>query len=89
VTLPVVYALESATAEERRQVETVLRDRGYERVPLADVRGVVEDRGGIRRVLDKAQHFSERASQIAAKLPETAFQRGLLALTELVVERSF
>jgi octaprenyl-diphosphate synthase len=88
VTLPVVYALESATAEERRQVEAVLRDRAYERVKLTDVRAIVEDRGGIRRALDRAQQFSERAAQIAAELPETAFQRGLIALTELVVERS-
>jgi octaprenyl-diphosphate synthase len=89
VTLPVVYALESAAAEERRQVEVVLRDRAYGRVKLADIRAIVEDRGGIRRALDRAQQFSERAAQIAAELPESAFQRGLIALAELVVERSF
>jgi octaprenyl-diphosphate synthase len=89
VTLPVVYALQSATPEERRKVEAVLRDRAYDRVSLSEIRAIVDDRFGIRRVLDRAQHFSERAAQIASELPETTFQRALIALTELVVERSF
>src|SRR5215469_11070114 len=37
VTLPLVYALETATAAERRGVEAVLRDRNYEQTPFADV----------------------------------------------------
>src|SRR5258708_1952118 len=34
VTLPLVYALEKATPEERLMIETVLRDRNYETVPF-------------------------------------------------------
>src|ERR1700704_44698 len=34
VTLPLVYALERATAEERRLVETILLQRNYEEVPF-------------------------------------------------------
>src|SRR3954470_13471984 len=34
VTLPLVYALEFATPEERGLVETILTDRSYERVPF-------------------------------------------------------
>ena len=34
VTLPLVYALEQASAEERRRVGTILRDRNYDQVPF-------------------------------------------------------
>src|SRR5476649_1842555 len=34
VTLPLVYALERATPDERRLVETILRQRNYEEVPF-------------------------------------------------------
>src|SRR5579872_4691524 len=37
VTLPLVYALECASAEERHLVEAILRDRNYEQVPFARV----------------------------------------------------
>ena len=42
VTLPLVYALERATPEERRLVETILRDRNYEQVPFARILALLE-----------------------------------------------
>ena len=38
VTLPLIYALERASAEERRLVETILQERSYERVPFRQIR---------------------------------------------------
>src|SRR6266852_6822387 len=37
VTLPLVYALERATPDERRLVETILRDRNYDTVPFSRI----------------------------------------------------
>src|SRR5579872_1735421 len=37
VTLPLVYALESATAEERRRVAVILEERNYEKVPFDEI----------------------------------------------------
>jgi octaprenyl-diphosphate synthase len=89
VTLPVVYALETATGEERRQIESILRDRSYSDVPFEQIRSIVERRGGIQRALERAQQFSDRAIQIVAELPESVYQRSLISVAELVVERSF
>src|SRR5947208_4148338 len=41
VTLPLVYALERAPAEERRMVERVLADRHYENVPLRQILSLI------------------------------------------------
>ena len=42
VTLPLVYALERATPDERALVETILRDRSYERVPFKRILALLE-----------------------------------------------
>src|SRR5215831_10262260 len=50
VTLPLVYALETATAAERYAVEAVLRDRNYDSAPFERVLALLEKYQGIERV---------------------------------------
>ena len=88
VTLPLVYALERATLEERMQIEIVLFERSYSQVPFEQVRAMVERRGGILRALERARQFRQRAIRIVAELPESPYQRSLISLAELVVDRN-
>jgi octaprenyl-diphosphate synthase len=87
VTLPLVYALERATAAERDLIAAILRDRNYERVPFSRVLSMLDKYNGIERVRERAQAFTDRARQIIGEFPESAYQRALLAVTELVTER--
>jgi octaprenyl-diphosphate synthase len=87
VTLPLVYALECATPEERKLVETILQDRTYDRVPFQRILALLEKYQGIERVKERAQAFTDKARQTIAGFPETPYQRALLAVTELVTER--
>jgi octaprenyl-diphosphate synthase len=87
VTLPLVYALEQATAEERGLVNTILQDRNYDRVPFAAILKLLERHRGIERVRERAQAFTDKARQIIGEFPESAYQRALLAVTELITER--
>ena len=87
VTLPLVYALESATPQERGLVKTILRDRSYDHVPFAGILALLERYRGIERVKERAQAFTEKARQIIGQFPESPYQRALLAVTELVTER--
>ncbi|MBZ5585208.1 MAG: polyprenyl synthetase family protein [Acidobacteriia bacterium] len=87
VTLPLVYALERATPEERKLVATILRKRNYEAVPFARILAMLEKYRGIERVKDRAQAFTEKARQIISEFPESPYQRALLAVTDLVTER--
>src|SRR5438128_3831242 len=57
VTLPLVYALEEATADERRLVETILRQRSYQEVPFALILALLEKSRAIERVKERAQAF--------------------------------
>jgi len=87
VTLPLVYALEQASAEERRRVEVILRDRNYDRVPFSQILAMVQHYEGIARVKERAQAFTEKARGIIGEFPESPYQRALYSITELVTER--
>ena len=87
VTLPLVYALETATAAERSLVETVLRDRNYEAVPFGDILTLIARHGGVERTRERARQFTERARQIVCEFPDNPYQHALFTLTDLVTER--
>ncbi len=87
VTLPLVYALECASCEERRRVETILRERNYETVPFSQILAMVQRHDGIARVKERAHTFTEKARGIMADFPDSPYQRALYSITELVTER--
>jgi octaprenyl-diphosphate synthase len=87
VTLPLVYALERATPDERALVETILRDRSYENVPFKRILALLEKYQGIERVRERAQAFTDKARQTIGEFPESPYQRALLAVTDLITER--
>jgi octaprenyl-diphosphate synthase len=87
VTLPLIYALEQASEEERRLVDTVLRDGNYDAAPFVQVLHMIERRGGFDRVRERAQAFTDKARSIVIEFPDSPYQRALTALTDLVTDR--
>src|SRR6266446_2956561 len=87
VTLPLVYALERAPAEERRMVERVLADRHYENVPLRQILALIDKYQGIERVRERAQAFTDKARHVIGEFPESPYQRALHGITDLVTDR--
>ena len=87
ITLPLIYALEQASEEERQLVDTVLRDGNYDEASLPKVIRMIERRRGFVRVRDRAQAFTDKARSIVAEFPESPYQRALTALTDLVTDR--
>jgi octaprenyl-diphosphate synthase len=87
VTLPLVYALERATPDERRMVETILRDRSYDAVPFKNILALLDKYDGIGRVKDRALNFTDKARAIMNEFPDSPYQRALVALTELITAR--
>src|SRR6516225_6849402 len=87
VTLPLVYALERATPDERALVETILHDRSYEHVPFKRILALLEKYQGIERVRERAQAFTDKARQTIGEFPDSPYQRAHLPVTELVTQR--
>src|SRR5258706_1257001 len=87
VTLPLIYALETADAEERKLVETVLTDGNYDQVPFSKILHILNRHHGIERAQERAESFTEKARAIIAEFPESPYQRALAAVTDLVTAR--
>src|SRR5580704_9933529 len=87
VTLPLIYALEEATAEERQLVDNVLKDGNYDNVPFQKILRMIQVRRGFDRVRERAQSFTDRARTIMSEFPDSPNQRAMYALTELVTDR--
>lgn len=88
VTLPMIYALETASTEERRAVETVIGDASYEQVPFMRILQMLEQHGAVARVYERAHAFTEKSRAIIGSFPGSAAQRALQAIVDLVTERS-
>jgi len=58
-------------------VETILRERSYDRVPFSQILEMVEHYQGIGRVKERAQAFTEKARGIIGEFPESPYQRAL------------
>jgi octaprenyl-diphosphate synthase len=87
IALPLIYALERATPDERRLIEIILEDRSYERVPFRQVRALIEKYDGFERIQKRAQAFTDKARQLIGEFPDSPYQRALYAVTELVTDR--
>jgi octaprenyl-diphosphate synthase len=87
VTLPLIYALESATPEQRAMVSTVLKDGNYERVSFEKILALIREHQGVERARERAHRFTEKARTIIAEFPDSSYQRALSSVTDLVTER--
>jgi octaprenyl-diphosphate synthase len=87
VTLPVIYALENASAEERGAIETVLREGNYDAIPLPRILKFIERHCGFERCRERAQAFSDKAQAIISEFPDSPYQRALCSLTDLMANR--
>ncbi len=87
VTLPLIYALENATPDERKLVETVLAEKSYDQVPFLSLLQLLHRHKGVERAMERAQTFTDKARSVLNAFPESPYQRALLAVTDLVTER--
>lgn len=87
ITLPMVYALEQASLEERRQVELILREQNYDAVPFSQVRAMIKKYGAVERVQERAQQFTDKARQIIAEFPDSPYQNALASVADLITGR--
>jgi octaprenyl-diphosphate synthase len=88
VTLPIIYALETANPEERRAIETVISDGAYEEVPFMRIVQILGQHGAIARAYERAHSFTEKSRTIITRFPESPAQRALHAVVDLVTERT-
>jgi octaprenyl-diphosphate synthase len=89
VTLPLIYALTGASADERAKIATVLKDGNYDRVPFSEILSFIAARHGFERTRERAQSFTDKAREIISTFPDSSYQRALFGITDLITERDY
>jgi octaprenyl-diphosphate synthase len=87
VTLPMIYALETASVTERQAIESVVATGAYEDVPLMHIVQILERHDAISRAYERAHLFTEKSRAIISELPDSPAQRALRSIVELVTDR--
>jgi octaprenyl-diphosphate synthase len=86
-TMAVIHALEHCTATERRQIETVLRDRAFNGVTHADILTILSCYGSLDYASKEAARYAESARQAICIFPDSEIKRALLWAPDFVVAR--
>ncbi len=87
VTLPLIYALESAGTGGQRLVQTVLEEKGFESVRPEEITALVHDSGALDRTRNAAHDFARRAKASLNGNSKSDFGRALLAVPDFILER--
>lgn len=87
VTLPLIYALPTLDAGERRQVDRLMTASEPTDEQIAEVIAAVTRAGGIDRAQERAQAIGREAEQLLESLPPTPARDALNASVTYVLER--
>jgi len=87
VTLPLVYALAASPIEGRRQVETVLKEKGFVSVNPDQMVALVRETGAVERTRARAKGFVDLALECLEAFPESIFKRAFESIPEFVLNR--
>lgn len=87
VTMAVIHALERCTPAERELVETVLRERAFQSVTLAQVLDILHKYGSIEAAHASASEFAQAAREAICAFPDSEIKRAMMWVPDFVVER--
>ena len=86
-TLAVLHTLERCTPQERKTIESVLGNGGFNGITPADIVAILQRYGSIDAAYARAQQFTTAAREAICTFPDSEFKRVLLWVPEFVVER--
>ena len=87
VTLPLIYALETAGAEGQRLVHAVLEEKGFDSVRPEQITELVHKSGALDRTRAAAHDFASRAKACLNGNASSDFGRALLTVPDFILER--
>jgi octaprenyl-diphosphate synthase len=87
VTMAVIHALDHCTPQERKQVETVLRERAFQSVPLGEILEMLRRYGSFEAANARAHEYADAARKAICTFPDSDIKRALLWAPEYVVAR--
>jgi octaprenyl-diphosphate synthase len=88
VTLPLLHALRSAAAADRKKAKAILSGKDRSERDIAFLTRLVEKNKGIEYTTRTARSYVARGKRLLKNLPESKAREALLSLSEYIVARS-
>jgi octaprenyl-diphosphate synthase len=85
MTLPLIYAMENASASDRKMIRSAIEADGLQR--LAEIQGVIEATGALQYTAARAQEAADLAIDSLSAIPESEHRQALVAIAEFAVKR--
>jgi octaprenyl-diphosphate synthase len=89
LTLPLIYLLEEGEERHLEMVRSVLEDRDFKRVSLAEIVGEMDRCGTLERTRSLAIRYCERARALLASFPASPARSALEEVCGFITARSF
>jgi len=86
-TMAVIHALERCSPQERRAIETVLRERAFNGVTHPQVLAVLQRYGSLDAAIACANQYAEDARKAICSFPDSEIKRALTWVPDFVVAR--
>lgn len=84
-TLPLIYAMENGSAEDRRIIRDAVVEGGLDQ--LDRISAIIQSTGALRYTAEKAQEAADQAILSLANLPPSEHRQALINIAELSVQR--
>jgi octaprenyl-diphosphate synthase len=88
MTLPVLFAITSAKAEDTQKVQRVLDERNFCSVDRAEILRLVEGSDGLERTRELAEQYARRAIQLLEEFPRSIYRDAIIGIPEFILNRT-
>jgi octaprenyl-diphosphate synthase len=87
LTLPMIFLLRRAGKAVAPQVQAVLQDRGFERVPREEIVRLVREHGALEEAREMAFVYAEKARRDLQAFDRSPYREALEALPDFILSR--
>jgi len=87
ITLPVIYALESASEEDKKLLLELFQKKSSEQEDFETAKAIIEKYDGFKKTYEKAENFVNQAKELLKKLPDTQTKPALEFITDYILKR--
>ena len=87
VTMAVIHALERCTASDRKSIETVVREQGFDGVTHSQILVILNRYGSLDAASARAMQYAALARNAICNFPDSEIKRALLWAPDFVVAR--
>ncbi|MDR2956231.1 MAG: polyprenyl synthetase family protein [Prevotella sp.] len=89
ITLPLLFALENATKEEKEELTSIIFSYDYTEENIQKLISFAKDHGGIDYAYNKIEELKAKAEVLIETIPNTEVRQALDAALDYIIERAY